>query len=100
MKAVRILEKTNEGHRVINYVYVQDGSVVNQVVHLTHVNDDLERILKEGIFNPSPSVSKHISASSDPELFLSSLSMRYNGSSFYWATAPEEVEIENMRRVA
>lgn len=100
MKAVKILEKTSQGHRVINYVYIKDGIVVNQVIHLTHVNDDIERIMRDGVFNPAPSVSKHIFAKHEPELFLRSLSMRYNGTSFYWATAPEEVEAESLIRAA
>lgn len=100
MKAVKILEKTNQGQRVINYVYIHEGKVFNQVVHLTHVNEDLERVIRNGIFNPSPSVSKHIHAKHDPEMFLRSLSMRYNGSSFYWASSPEEVEWHNINEAA
>jgi len=100
MKAVKILEKTSQGERVINYVYIHEGRVLNQVVHLTHVNEDLERLIQKGIFNPAPSVSKHIHAKREPELFLKSLSMRYNGSSFYWASAPEELEFDNIKKAA
>lgn len=78
MKAVEIIEPTQNGHRVLNYVYVINGSVKNKVVHLSSVNDDLERAISEGVFNPDPSVSKYVHAKREPELFIKSLQCRYN----------------------
>ncbi|EQC46906.1 hypothetical protein [Bacteriovorax sp. Seq25_V] len=92
MKAVKIMEVNGNEHRTVNYVYNNNGIVENRVIHLTHINEDINRVISEGLFNPAPHVSTFVFATENPILFIDSLRTRYCGKN-YVAIAVEEEEI-------
>lgn len=91
--ASKILFTTREGQVVCNYIYINDGRLVNHPIGEHALTSTLEKQFSNSIYSPHPDISAQLVPNENPEGYLKLLPYLYNGA-YYRATGPQWLDIE------